>query len=189
MKNLEPQRSRTMTNAPAQGPAQSQSADAAPKESSGTAGGAPLLVDATWDLHFQHAAGPHTTRFLAGLRDEKKIWGIRCTACHKVLVPPRAFHEECFADTGEWVAVSDEGVIDTMTIQYESFPGLPPAPYAIGLIRLDGADTTMLAFLGGVPLADPEVAQRKIGVGCRVKAVWRADRRGAITDIERFEPL
>lgn len=147
----------------------------------------PLLVEARWDIPFRHAAGPHATRFLEGLKD-RRIWGIKCTSCRRVLVPPRSFCEACFADTGEWVQVSDAGTVKTSTIQYEAFPGLPAPPYAVGLVKLDGADTALLAFLGGVPLDQPEDALRRLGVGQRVKAVWREPREGRITDIVHFAP-
>lgn len=148
----------------------------------------PLLVEATWNIPFRHAAGPHATRFLEELR-AKRIVGIRCTSCAKVLVPPRSFCEACFAETREWVPVAETGTVRSMTIQYEAFPGLPEPPYAVGLVLLDGADTALLAFLGGVPLQDAEAAMRRIGVGQRVRAVWRDRREGRITDIAHFAPV
>lgn len=148
----------------------------------------PLLIDATWHIPYRHAAGPHAARFFEGLR-EGRILGVRCTSCRKVLVPPRSFCEACFADTGEWVPVATEGTVLTATIQYEAFPGLPQPPYAVGLVKLDGADTALLAFLGGVPLHDSEAALARIGVGKRVKAVWREPREGRITDLAHFAPL
>lgn len=149
----------------------------------------PLLIEAEWRIPYKHAAGEHATRFFAALRDDKRILGTRCPGCSRVLVPPRAFCERCFVPTGEWVPVSDEGVVQTSTIQYESFPGLPPTPFAVGLVKLDGADTGLLAFLGGVPLDDPDGALERIGIGSRVKAVWKAKREGRITDILHFAPL
>jgi hypothetical protein len=147
----------------------------------------PLLIDARWDIPFKHAAGPHAARFFEGLRDQR-ILGVRCPACRRVLVPPRGHCEDCFVDTAEWVEVADVGTVATATIQYEAFPGLPEPPYAVGLVRLDGADTALLAALGGVPLGDADAALRRIGVGCRVRAVWRERREGRITDLAHFAP-
>ncbi|MGQ0536342.1 MAG: Zn-ribbon domain-containing OB-fold protein [Methanobacteriota archaeon] len=146
-------------------------------------------IDAKWEIPYRHVVGPHATRFLAGLRDEKRIRGIRCPACRRVFVPPRAFCEACFVDTTEWVDVADTGVVHSVTIQYEAFPGLPKPPYAVGLVKLDGADTAMLAFLGGVPLTDSDAALAKIGIGRRVKAVWKEAREGRVTDILHFGPI
>ena len=149
--------------------------------------GEPLIIEAKWDISYRHAAGPHAERFFAGLK-ESRIQGVRCPSCRRVFIPPRAFCEACFVDTAEWVDVSDTGTVHSMTIQYEGFPGLPKPPYAVGLVRLDGADTAMLAFLGGVDLTDAERAQRRIGVGKRVRAVWSARREGRITDLSHFAP-
>ncbi len=146
-------------------------------------------VAARWDIPYEHAAGPQAAKFFAALRDEKKIYGIRCSQCRRVLLPPRGFCEACFADTDEWVELAHEGVVTGATIQYMGFPGLPDPPYAVGLVKLDGADTGILAMLGGVDLADPEEALQKIGIGCRVKAVFREERIGRITDLDHFEPV
>lgn len=148
----------------------------------------PLVIDAKWEIPYRHAAGPHAARFLAALRDEKRILGVRCPSCARAFVPPRAFCERCFVETKDWVDVSDVGTVETMTIQYEKFPGLPDPPYAVGLVKLDGADSGMLAFLGGVPLEDADAAMQRIGIGCRVRAVWREKREGRITDIAHFGP-
>lgn len=148
----------------------------------------PLTIEAKWEIPYRHAAGPHAEKFLAALRDEKRILGVRCPSCHRTFVPPRAFCESCFVETTEWVDVSDVGTVETMTIQYEKFPGLPDPPYAVGLVKLDGASSGMLAFLGGVPLGDAEAAMQKIGIGCRVRAVWRDVREGRITDLAYFGP-
>ncbi len=145
-------------------------------------------VPGHWDIHYEHAAGPQAAHFFAALRDEQRILGIRCSQCQRVLLPPRAFCEACFADTDEWVELADTGTVTGATIQYMGFPGLPEPPYAVGIVKLDGADTGILALLGGVDLQDPEAALEHIGIGCRVKAVWKDEREGRITDILHFEP-
>lgn len=147
------------------------------------------VIEARWDIPYRHATGPHAAKFLASLRDDGRILGIRCASCRRVLVPPRAFCESCFVETGEWVPLADAGTVRTATIQYEAFPGLPAPPYAVGLVQLDGADTCLLAFLGGVPLEDADAALARIGIGRRVRAVWREKREGRITDILHFAPL
>ncbi len=145
-------------------------------------------VAARWEIPYEHAAGPEAATFFAALRDDKKILGIRCSKCRRVLLPPRGFCEACFADTDEWVELGHEGVVTGATIQYMGFPGLPDPPYAVGLVKLDGADTGILAILGGVDLTEPEAALARIGIGCRVKVVWKSEREGRITDIDHFEP-
>jgi uncharacterized OB-fold protein len=50
----------------------------------------------------------------------------------------------------------------------------------MGLVRLDGADTTVNHYLGDGSLD-------RLAIGARVRAVWRAERRGAMDDILCFE--
>jgi len=52
-------------------------------------------------------------------------------------------------------------------------------PFAWALIKLDGADTAMLHAVGATDLT----------TGMRVKAKWRDERTGYITDIECFVPI
>ena len=54
-------------------------------------------------------------------------------------------------------------------------------PFAWALVRLDGADTTILHALDG---GSPDKVQQ----GMRVRIRWRDETKGHITDIECFEP-
>ena len=56
---------------------------------------------------------------------------------------------------------------------------LPGAP-AFALIRLDGASHALLHHLGD--------GAERLGPGARVRAVWREERTGSITDIVHFAP-
>jgi len=47
----------------------------------------------------------------------------------------------------------------------------------------------MLCFLGGVDLDDWRKVHKAFRPGTRVKAVWKDEREGKITDIEYFKPL
>ncbi|MCL5935421.1 MAG: OB-fold domain-containing protein, partial [Firmicutes bacterium] len=72
---------------------------------------------------------------------------------------------------------------------YQKFLGAPEPPWASGLVRLDGADTAMLHFIGGVDLTDINKARELIKIGTRVRAVWNEERKGIITDIRHFKPV
>jgi uncharacterized OB-fold protein len=52
----------------------------------------------------------------------------------------------------------------------------------MGLIRLDGADTTLNHYLD-------ENDPGRLEIGLRVQAVWREERIGAMDDILHFEVL
>ena len=136
-----------------------------------------IKVPYTWSV------GEVGSRFFLELRDHKKIFGKRCPACKKVLVPARKICGQCSRQTEDWVEVSDQGTVQTFTVvRYSSDvqPLKPPFGYAI--IRLDGADTGMAHLLSG---SDPT----KWRVGMRVKAVFQENRTGSILDIAYFQPI
>ena len=148
----------------------------------------PLMIPGHWDIPYRHTAGKAASRFLRELKDNRHIMGLRCPKCQRVLVPPRSFCERCFVPIDDWVEVKDRGTLATFTIVYEQFSGLPPPPYCVGLIQLEGADTALMHYVGGVDLADLEKAKAAIHVGMVLKAVWKDEREGRITDILHFEP-
>ncbi len=154
-----------------------------PKEVSGL-----FVFPGKWEIEYEYAAGRVLTEFFKKLK-EGKIVGSRCPSCKRVLMPPRAFCERCMVETSELVEVKDEGVLLNFIIVYRKFYGLPEPPYAIGLVKLDGADEPMLHFIGGVDLSTPERALQVLRPGIRVKAVWSETRTGAITDIKYFAPV
>lgn len=139
-----------------------------------------------WKIPFRHYAGIHATKFFEGLKN-KKILGVKCPKCERVLVPPRAFCERCFVETNEWVEVKDEGVVVTLSVTYMKFTGLPDPPYAVGIVKLDGADTGILCYLGGIDLSDWKKVHEVFKPGTRVKAVWKDIPEGKITDILYFK--
>ena len=150
----------------------------------------PLLrVRASLDLTWHYAAGSHFTRFFEALRDDGLILALRCPACRRVYLPPRPVCGNCFRRMEEWVPVGPQGTLRAFTVVHFPFldptTGQPrPVPFGMGLIQLDGADTTLNHFL-----RMPEATQPPLALGARVRAVWRADRRGAIDDIVHFEVM
>jgi len=148
----------------------------------------PLTIDGRWDIPYRHTAGKAATRFFRELKENKRIVGARCSSCRRVLVPPRGFCERCFVPLDEFVGVEDKGTLTTFTIVYAHFTSLPPPPYCVGIIKLDGADTGLIHYVGGVDLQDMEAARKAINVGMRLQAIWRDEREGKITDIECFRP-
>jgi hypothetical protein len=147
-----------------------------------------IKFEVKWEIPYIHSAGKHATKFFEALK-EKKILGVRCPRCNRVLVPPRAFCERCFVETSDWVEVKDEGVLTTISVCYMKFTGLPDPPYATGIVKLDGADTGMLCYLGDVDLSDWKKVHEIFKPGTRVKAVWKDKPEGKITDIMYFKPV
>lgn len=148
-----------------------------------------VKIKADWHIPYTHTAGIFATKFFKEMKENKKLLGSRCPECKKVLMPPRPFCERCFKDIKELVEVKDEGVITAFTINYTKYVGLPDPPYAIAFIKLDGADTNIIYRVGGIDLTDIEVAKEKIKIGTRVKAKWKENREGKMSDIEYFQPI
>jgi len=148
-----------------------------------------LIMPGAWNLPFRHTAGRFASRFFRELRDNQKIYGVRCPQCQRVLVPPRPLCERCFASPDEWVEVAHQGTLEAFTICYVPFLGLPQPPVAMIMVKLDRADTGLQHLLGGVDLSDPDKSRELVKIGMRVEAVWREQRRGEIGDIQHFRPI
>jgi hypothetical protein len=141
------------------------------------------FISAGVNLAFSYAAGEAASRFLIALRDEQKIYGTRCPACGRVLVPARSFCPRCFVDTTEWIEVGPAGTLVALAPasrpQASRLQGAP-TDLPIGLIRLDGADTSLMHFIG-------ETERGALRIGLRVAAVFAEARSGSILDIAYFK--
>jgi uncharacterized OB-fold protein len=142
----------------------------------------PMRQQLTTEFPYKHSTGPVIGRFLAGLKEQKKIWGQRA-AGQGVVVPPTGYSEIDASAGGEWVEVKDTGVVTAVAVVRNPIDGLHPfaSPFAFVLVRLDGADTAM------AHVVKDDLDQLK--VGARVKAVWAPDdqRSGSIRDIASFQ--
>jgi len=135
-----------------------------------------VLADVEFDV------GEIGTSFFKELRDNKRIFGIKCKACGMVYVPPRNTCRECFEKLEEWVEVGDQGTLETFTVVYMPTAHQPAElPYALGIIKLDGADTGLVHLVEAGDLDELES-------GMRLKAVFRQEREGNIHDILHFTP-
>lgn len=134
----------------------------------------------TLEYPYRRSVGPVIGTFLAGLKEER-ILGSR-TAAGDVLVPASEFDPATGDTLTEMCDVSDAGTVTSWAWVAEPRAKHPlQKPFAWGLIRLDGASTSMLHAI------DAGEASR-MTTGMRVKARWREERKGMITDIECFVP-
>jgi hypothetical protein len=142
----------------------------------------PMSARMTVQFPYKHSTGQVTGRFLAGLKEQKRIWGRR-VAGQGVVVPPNSYSEVDATSAGEWVEVKDEGTVTAVAEIAEPIAGLHPCerPFAFVLVKLDGADTALAHVV--------TEGLDRLRVGSRVKAVWAPDdeRKGTIRDIARFE--
>ncbi len=142
----------------------------------------PIEMDQSW----RYAATAAMARFCDGLK-ERRIEALRCEGCRRRYLPPRPVCGNCHLLLREWVAVQDEGWLAAWTVVHvpmlDARTGrMREAPYGMGLIRLDGADTTLNHYLA-------EHDPARLALGLRVRALWREQLVGAIDDILHFEVL
>lgn len=135
-----------------------------------------------WDITYNHALGETASWFFTQIRDNAEIYGRRCPASNRVLVPPRGFSDQTLEPTQDWIKVGPGGVIETFTIVYDEFKNLPPPPYAFGYVMLDGADTAIGGFFKGVDLSDAKLAAEKLAIGTRVITRFAEERTGDVLD-------
>jgi uncharacterized OB-fold protein len=140
----------------------------------------PLSAPIELSFDYTRSVGPTLGRFMTGLA-ERRILGVRASD-GRVYVPPVEYDPVTLAAVSDFVEVADEGVVTSWCWAPEPMTGQPlEHPFAWALVRLDGADTTMLHALD----ADSPAAVR---TGMRVRARWALERAGNIHDIVCFEP-
>jgi uncharacterized OB-fold protein len=144
----------------------------------------PMFQESTLAFPYKRSTGQTIGRFLAGLKEQKTIWGQRVAGLG-VVVPPLGYSEADGSAAGDWVEVANSGVVTAAAVVHEPIAGLHPVstPFAFVLVRLDGADTALAHIV--------TEGLDRLRVGSRVEAVWAPDeaRRGTILDITSFRPI
>jgi uncharacterized OB-fold protein len=127
---------------------------------------------------FHYTPGVGNTAFFEALRDRGVLLGSRCESCGVTYLPARIFCERCFAELAADTECGPGGTLLSFTIGHVGIDGDPlDQPVAIGLVKLDGADTVLMHRLLGADSWE---------IGTRVEAVVLADRAGSILDVEGF---
>ena len=138
-----------------------------------------LVSEQVLQVPYKYSAGPVASRFLVALRDEGKLLGLKCDGCGRVYVPPREICGACWKRMEEWVEVGPGGGLENFTVvHYREDLHPAPAPFVLGLIRLEGADTCLAHLV----LGDPE----QLEIGMRVRPVFAETRQGCILDLAGF---
>jgi uncharacterized OB-fold protein len=128
---------------------------------------------------YTRSVGDVIGRFLTGLK-ERRIEGVRARD-GRVLVPPTEYDPVTSEPLSEFVEVKPAGVVVTWAWVYAPRHNHPlQRPFAWALVRLDGADTSILH---AVDAGD----ESRMSTGMRVRVRWRAETSGEIQDIECFE--
>lgn len=147
-----------------------------------------IRIEQQITLQYRFPAGRTATKFFNALRDECKILASK-DAEGNVMVPPRPVCGLSGLPMDEWVEVGPDGVLAGCTIVYVPFidpmTGVQrPVPYGFGLVRFDGADTSIYHL---VDATEPD----QIGVGRRVSPVFKPaeERTGSLADIRHFKVI
>ena len=147
----------------------------------------PYHVEPMVPLTFMYTnrVGEYMEKFLQGLA-EKKILGIQCPECKRVLVPPRSACGQCNTRPEEWVEVQPTGVLENFTIGHVTIEEGEikdlNQPVIIGMVRLDNAQSLLTARITGIK---PEECK----TGIRVQAVWKDQPEGTVKDLDHFEAV
>ncbi len=141
---------------------------------------ADTLLQKEYELGFTYtrSTGPIVGKFLTGLKN-REIFGVR-SSDGRVVVPPMEYDPQTGEAVTDFVQVSDAGFVESWCWVSDPRSSHPSViPFAWAMIRLDGADTSMIHFI----ITD-QPDQLKSGV--RVKACWSDSPMGFITDIRCF---
>ena len=134
------------------------------------------------EFAYTRSTGPVVGAFLTGLRD-RKVLGSRDSQ-GRVVVPPPEYDAKTAAptDVQALVEVATEGEITSWSWNPTPRLGQPfDRPFAWALVRLDGADTSILHAL--------DAPRDAISTGQRVRVRWADETRGFIDDIACFEVI
>ncbi|WP_370641923.1 Zn-ribbon domain-containing OB-fold protein [Amycolatopsis sp. TNS106] len=140
----------------------------------------PLSAPLNVGFDYTRSVGPVLGRFVNALR-ERRVEGVRGSD-GRVHVPPLEYDPVTAEALSEFVPVAAEGVIVSWSWIAEPVDGQPLSrPFAWALIRLDGADTSILhAVDAGSP--------SNVHTGQRVRIRWADETVGHIRDIAYFVP-
>lgn len=139
------------------------------------------VVHGEWHVRYNYPVGEVGAKFFDALK-ERRIVATRCSASGLTYLPPRAYCERSFERCDGYVDAGLEGTIEAATIVSAAFDNLPPPPYAIAFVRLDGVSTAMVNFVRGMDLGDVPAAAARLKPGTRVRVEFVDQPQGKITD-------
>ncbi len=131
---------------------------------------------------YKRGLGPVLGQFFGALR-AGRLLGV-CSSEGTVFCPPTEFHPTTAEAMTQLVPLSGHGTVESAYWVADPQAHHPlQTPFAFVRIHLDGSDSFFVHVLdtGG----DSSLAVK----GLRVAPRWRAERQGAITDIEAFVPF
>ena len=142
----------------------------------------PMFTEGFVIMPYKYSVGSLASKFFIDLRDKKKITAAKCPKCGFVNFPPRSVCPKCFSKIEDLVELPGTGTLVTFTqVHYDSAVQAVKPPYAMGVIKMDGADTSMVHFLGDVDF-------KNLKAGMKLEPVFTEKRNANILDIKYFKP-
>lgn len=137
-------------------------------------------VESIIKFPYKRSLGPVLGAFMTALTEQRLI-GIRNGST--VLCPPLEWDPETGAELAhDFVDVGPAGTVESWSwVATPSEQHPLDTPFAMALIKLDGADTSLVHAVDAGSID-------AMSTGMRVAPRWRAERKGHITDIEAFVP-
>jgi uncharacterized protein len=143
-----------------------------------------ILWEGRIPIRHRYTPGVAGEAFFRALKERGEFVASRCESCGVTYCPPRLFCERCFAGPLDPdLTVGPGGTVESFTVGYVGVEGRPlDEPVAVGLVRLDGADTVLVHRL---------VDGGELVAGARVEPVFepKSKRTGSILDLQGFRPV
>jgi uncharacterized OB-fold protein len=114
-------------------------------------------------------------RFWDGLI-EGKVYATKCKRCGELYYPPQVDCFKCLTSDVEWIALSDEGVIETFTESHLKPQGFIhyEKPYIISIVKTpEGAK--VMGWLEGI-----DVDKVRVGLNVKITTILQSDGYPAI---------
>jgi uncharacterized OB-fold protein len=140
------------------------------------------FVEAEYEYHLDYAYSyGGISPFFREVRDNAAFLASRCPSCSKTLIPPVADCTECRCKT-DWVSVPHTGTVVNATYCYHLPAGHPlhrsvDIPFILGIVQIDETDSWLMTLI-----VDEPITLHGISRGDRVRAVFRNDREGKVSD-------
>ena len=130
----------------------------------------PVITNGYIIAPYKYSVGLLASQFFVKLRDLKKITAAKCPACGSITVPPRSTCPKCFSKITELVELSGKGTLVTYTVvHYDSSVQAVKPPYAVGVIKLEGAEKGITHLIG-------EVDFKKLKKGMKLEPVFKKQK-------------
>jgi uncharacterized OB-fold protein len=138
------------------------------------------ISETTLEFPYTRSLGPVLGAFLEGLREGRMLANRGSDG--RVLVPPLEYDPATGAplEPPEVEVGPGATVVSWTWVAHPTDKHPLSRPFAFALVRPDGADTALVHV---VDAGSPD----RMATGMRVRARYRDERRGMVTDIEAFE--